>query len=330
MKALVYTGPSMVEFRNEPAPRLASEEALVKVDAVGICGSDLHAYLGHDSRRVPPLILGHEVSGTVVKGPNTGSKIVINPLITCGSCDDCLDGRTNLCVDRQLIGMNRPGAFADLIGIPTTNLIDVPNDVSSVSLAMTEPAAVSMHAVRLVDRAAARPISEGSALVIGGGVVGLFCVYFLRDYGCHDITLTETNPLRRKTVEMTDTCEVIDPTEQSIPSGEFDAVFDAVGVKSTRETSMSAVRSGGVVLHLGLGSARGGLDARVMTLSEITFIGAYTYTAYDFVVAAKKIANGAIQPFNWVDERPLSDGAGAFQELIDGRVSSPKIILRPQ
>ena len=329
MKALVYTAPSTVEFRNEPPPKTVSEEALVKVDAVGICGSDLHAYLGHDSRRVPPIILGHEVSGTVVEGPNPGSKTVINPLITCGSCDDCLDGRTNLCENRQLIGMNRPGAFADLISIPATNLVNIPDSISSVDLAMTEPAAVSLHAVRLADRVLARPISEGSALVIGGGVIGLFCVYFLRDYGCTEITLTETNPLRRKTVEDTQTCKVIDAEKHSVESKRYDAVFDAVGIKVTRETSIDAVKNGGVVLHLGLGSAKGGMDARSMTLSEITFIGAYTYTAYDFVAAARKIANGAIQPLNWVDERPLSDGAAAFQELIDGRVASPKIILRP-
>ncbi len=329
MKALVYTGPSTVEFRNEPPPRIASEEALVKIDAAGICGSDLHAFLGHDSRRVPPLILGHEVSGTVVEGPNPGSKIVINPLITCGTCDNCLDGRTNLCENRQLIGMNRPGAFADLISIPTTNLIDIPDNSSSVDLAMSEPAAVSLHAVRLVDRVLTRPISEGSALVIGGGVVGLFCVYFLRDYGCTDITLAETNPLRRKTAEDTQTCKVIDSKKHIIKSKQYDAVFDAVGIEVTRATSIDAVKNGGVVLHLGLGSATGGMDARSMTLSEITFIGAYTYTAYDFVVAARKIANGTIQPLNWVDERPMADGASAFKELIDGRVSSPKIILRP-
>ena len=108
-------------------------------------------HIWHDSRRVPPIILGHEVSGTVVEGPNPGSKTVINPLITCGSCDDCLDGRTNLCENRQLIGMNRPGAFADLIRIPATNLVNIPDSISSVDLAMTEPAAVSLHAVRLAE-----------------------------------------------------------------------------------------------------------------------------------------------------------------------------------
>ena len=112
MKALVYTAPNTIEFRPEPAPSLLPGDSLVKVEAVGICGSDLHAYLGHDSRRVPPLILGHEVCGTVIEGSSKGKQVVVNPLITCGECNDCLNGLTNLCLNRKLIGMNRPGAFA--------------------------------------------------------------------------------------------------------------------------------------------------------------------------------------------------------------------------
>ena len=329
MKALVYTAPEKVEYRNEPSPQLALDESLIKIDAVGICGSDLHAYLGHDSRRVPPLILGHEVCGTVLEGPNIGSKIVINPLITCGQCDDCLEGRTNLCSERKLIGMNRPGGFADLIGIPNSNIIELPTEVNSVHCALSEPAAVSLHAVRLADQVSPRPTSESSALVIGGGVIGLLCVYILRDYGCKEITLLETNPIRRETARNTNTCEVLDPMKDSLGSSKFDKIFDAVGSAPTRRQSMEAIKSGGVILHLGLGSATGGLDARIMTLSEITFIGAYTYTALDFIVATRKLVNGDLKPLDWIDQRPLSEGARAFQELIEGQVASPKIVLRP-
>jgi threonine dehydrogenase-like Zn-dependent dehydrogenase len=97
MKALVYTKPDEVVYRNEPDPTLMPGEVLVKVSSSGICGSDMHAYHGHDPRRVPPLILGHEVSGTVASGEREGERVVINPLITCGNCEFCESGRTNLC-----------------------------------------------------------------------------------------------------------------------------------------------------------------------------------------------------------------------------------------
>ena len=329
MKALVYTAPNTIEYRNELDPNLVADESLVRIDAVGICGSDLHAYLGHDSRRVPPLILGHEVCGTVVEGPRTGVKAVLNPLITCGECDDCVNGLTNLCKDRKLIGMNRPGAFAEFITIPTKNIVEVPIDSDSTKLALTEPAAVSLHAVRLVEKIAVRPISEGAALVIGGGAVGLFCVYFLLDYGCKNITLAETNADRRMTIEKLGLCDVVDPVKTNLESDGFDSVFDAVGNEHTRRSSIQAVKPGGVIMHIGLSDAHGEMDVRKMTLAEVTFIGTYTYTALDFRVAARKIQNGEIGTLDWVDERSLAQGSTSFQELIQGQVASPKIVLRP-
>ncbi len=329
MRALVYTAPNEVELRNEPDPLLAAGEELIQVDAVGICGSDLHAYLGHDARRVPPLILGHEVCGTVVGGDRSGMQVVVNPLITCGECNDCLNGLTNLCTERKLIGMNRPGAFAEQFSIPTQNIVEVPADGDCVQLALTEPAAVSLHSVRLVERVAMRPLSEGASLVMGGGAVGLLCALFLHDYGCKDITLCETNAERRKVVDATGICRVIDPTESEIGDDRYDAVFDAVGIPATRQASISAAKAGGVIMHIGLGDASGEMDVRKLTLSEITFIGTYTYTALDFRIAANKIAKGDLGCLDWIDERPLSDGSQAFRELIQGRVASPKIILRP-
>ena len=86
MKALVYTGTKETEYRDEPDPQPGAGDALVRVEAVGICGSDMHAWHGHDARRVPPLILGHEACGTVLEGPQTGERVVLNPLVACGRC----------------------------------------------------------------------------------------------------------------------------------------------------------------------------------------------------------------------------------------------------
>ena len=91
MKALVYTNPNALEWREEPEPLPGNDEVLVRVDAVGICGSDMHAYHGHDLRRPPPLVLGHEAAGSIVSGPNAGKRVAVNPLVNCGVCEFCLD-----------------------------------------------------------------------------------------------------------------------------------------------------------------------------------------------------------------------------------------------
>ncbi len=124
MKALVYTGTSQLEYRSEPDPIPESGEALIRVQASGICGSDMHAYFGHDERRIAPLILGHEVSGEVISGSQPGSRVVVNPLVTCGACSYCTSDRENLCQQRQIISMQpRQGAFSELLRMPERNLV---------------------------------------------------------------------------------------------------------------------------------------------------------------------------------------------------------------
>ena len=105
MQALVYTGTEKLEYKKFQDPNLVKGESIIKVTASGICGSDMHAYHGKDERRVPPLILGHEVSGVIEKGSQQGKKVVLNPLITCGNCDYCRTGSEHLCPKLVLLGM---------------------------------------------------------------------------------------------------------------------------------------------------------------------------------------------------------------------------------
>ena len=158
MKALVYTATREAELREEPEPEPRPGEALVRVEAVGICGSDMHAWHGHDPRRIPPLILGHEACGEVLEGAAAGSRVVLNPLIACGACRDCREGRTNLCGKRDLIGLRRPGAFAERVAIPEGNLIPVPEGMAAAAAALTEPCATAWHALALAARAGWRPL----------------------------------------------------------------------------------------------------------------------------------------------------------------------------
>jgi alcohol dehydrogenase len=329
MKALVYTANAKVSYRDEADPVPAPGEALVRIDAVGICGSDMHAYLGHDARRVPPLILGHEAAGTIITGTHPGRRAVLNPLIACGRCNACLGGRSNLCAERDLIGMYRPGAFAERIAIPESNLIDVPDGMDPAHAALTEPAATALHAVNLAARSAWRPLSEGHALVIGGGSVGLFSALVLRDQGCRNITLAETNAHRRATAARADIGDVVDPITTPPPASAFELVIDAVGSGATRATASASVRPGGTIVHIGLMDSEPGFDVRYATLQEVTFIGTYTYTPVDLRVTLAKLHAGELGPLDWLEQRSLAEGAGAFDDLLHGRSAAPKIVLRP-
>lgn len=329
MKALVYTAPHELVFRDEPDPAPAPGEAVIALDSVGICGSDLHGYHGHDPRRVPPLILGHEASGTVALGQERGRRVAINPLVTCGRCDACITGRSNLCPERQLIGMARPGAFAGLVSIPERNLIPLPDGMPFAHAALMEPAGVALHTVNLAAHALHRPLAESWALVLGGGPIGLLTALVLASHGCRRIRLGELNPLRREIASATGCCGVYDPTSDPGPDeGEFDLVVDAVGIDATRKVAVEAVRPGGAIVHVGLGQASGPLDFRKLTLQEITFVGCYTYSELDLRRALGALASGALGPLDWIERRPLAEGAQAFADFDRGL--AVKLILQPE
>lgn len=329
MKALVYTGVEKLEYREVPMVEPKGEEVLIRVMASGICGSDMHAYLGHDERRPAPLILGHEAAGVIVGGTHDGKRVTINPLVTCGNCRDCKSGRTNLCSKRQIISMlPREGAFADYVAMPFGNLVLVPDDISFEKAALAEPIACGWHAVRLGQSVLGVDFANLRCLVIGGGAIGVGAGLSLSAFGAQDITLFEPNPVRRERLQSIDAFKTIDPVDYD-PSGNdgFDIVIDGVGFASTRATACNLVRQGGVICHIGLGDSKEGLDVRRMTLHEITFVGNYTYTSDDFRETAKAIFDGRLGTLDWFERRPLSEGQTAFTDIRAGSVESPKVIL---
>lgn len=329
MKALVYLGPNELAIRDVAMPRPGEGEVLVRIDSVGICGSDMHAYLGHDERRPAPLILGHEAAGTVVSGPDEGRRVTINPLVTCMSCPACLSGRENLCAERQIISMPpREGAFAEYVAMPERNLVTVPDGVSFEHAALAEPIACGWHAVKLAQRALAMPLVEARMLVLGGGAIGVGTALSFRAMGGNDIVLVEPNAPRRAYLCERLGLDARDPS--GVEDGRlFDLVVDAAGFSATREVASRRAVPGGVIVHIGLGQASGGLDIRRMTLQEITFIGTYTYTMADFRETAQAIFDGRLGALDWAVAQPLDAGANAFAALHSGAVTAPKIILKP-
>ncbi len=334
MKALVYTRPNEVELQDRPRPELAPGEVVLQIEAVGICGSDMHAWHGHDPRRKPGLVLGHEFVGSIAEsaapGFEPGMRFTGNPLITCRTCEYCVQGRNNLCANRTMVGMTRPGAFAEFMSIPAASLIAMPQDLGARAAAMTEPAATAWHALNLTLRALTRPLHECRVLVIGGGAIGMLMALLLRHLGSADrVTLAELNPLRREAVTRHAGCATVDPRATPLAESSFDVVIDAVGAKATRAQSLAAIKPGGVVMHVGLQDWASEIDMRKLTLAEITLLGTYTYTTADLRATVDALARGAFGDLSWAEERALADGQQAFVDLDQGRCASAKVLLRP-
>ncbi|MBN9599866.1 MAG: alcohol dehydrogenase catalytic domain-containing protein [Afipia sp.] len=330
MKALVYLGPNSLAYRDEPDPTPGNDEAIVKVEAVGICGSDMHAYHGLDSRRPAPLILGHEAAGTVVTGPRTGARVTINPLVIDPLCPYAVRGLPHLSPTRQILSMPpRPGAFADYVSVPERNMLPISPDLPIFEAALAEPIAVSWHAVRVGAEKLRQPIATARVAVVGGGAIGLAAALVAKLFAAAEVHVGETNAGRRETLQAIIGLTVYDPSDGGEPQADsMDLVIDAVGAGTTRAAASRMVRPGGVIVHIGLLPGTDGLDIRKVTLQEITFTGSYCYTPQDFADTVHALEHRRFGPIGWIEQRSLVDGAQAFRDIDSGSVSAAKIVLR--
>ncbi len=331
MKALIYTGPQGLAYNDAPMPVAAPGELLIRVAAVGICGSDMHAYHGHDERRPPPLILGHEAAGVITDGNRRGERVTINPLVTCGCCESCIDGRSHLCLHRQIISMPpRPGAFADYVTIPERNVFSIPDDMTFAVAALAEPLAVAWHGVRIGVEVLNGSLSTAVCCVLGGGAIGIGSALVLRRFGAHEIFLGEPNPQRRATAAAEGFIKAYSPggTDEP-PPGSVDIIIDAVGAAATRSAASRLAKPGGLIVHIGLLPGHDGFDIRRITLQEITVRGSYCYTVADFRDVVDTLAKHGFGKLEWMQRMPLSQGRQAFRALDRGDFPAAKIILEP-
>ena len=342
MQALVWLGPRDMVQRVEPVPEPAEGEVLISVGAVGICGSELSGFLGHNSLRVPPLIMGHECAGQVVQATGgtfatgeaatVGARVTFNPLVVCGTCDCCASGHSNLCRRRQLVGAHRPGAFAQYVAVPARQCYPLPESLSLVAGSLAEPLACSIRAVSLTG------IKPGERLLIlGAGPIGLCVIAAARARGVEQILISDVAPQRLEIAQRWGVSEIINAREQDVVAfvqerypGGMDCVIDAVGATSVRTQAIRAVVPGGCVVFIGLHDEESVLPANYIIRQEITVTGSFAYTDSDFAQAIDLLVRGVVKPgADWLEERPLREGPAAFAELVDGKAKAAKIVLTP-
>ncbi len=330
MKALVYTGPHALEVRDEPEPVPGPGEVLVRVEAVGICGSDMHAYHGHDSRRPAPLILGHEAAGRIASGPRAGTRVTINPLVVDPACPYAVEGRWHLSPTRQIISMPpRQGGVRGAGAHPGAQRRGHPRRHADRArgAGRTGRGVLARGAPR---HGAARPAAgRGPRRRARRRAIGLGAALVARLFGAGDIRVAEPNPLRRQAVARGEGLDAYDPSGPAAPAeSSVDLVIDAVGAAATRAAACAMVRPGGVIVHAGLLPGHEGLDVRKITLQEITLTGTYCYTPTDFTDAVEALASGRLGRLGWFETRPLAGGAAAFRD-IDAGAAPAKLVLTP-
>ncbi|SFU47995.1 zinc-dependent alcohol dehydrogenase family protein [Alicyclobacillus macrosporangiidus] len=262
MRAVVLVAKEQMEMRELPTPEPGPGEVRVQVRACGICGTDVHIYHGKPgSAEVrPPIVLGHEVAGVIDEvGPGVsdlrpGDRVTVDPNIYCHHCRYCRDGRQHLCEHLQAVGVTRDGGMAEFCTVPAANCYRLPDELSFIEGALMEPLGCCLHGI---ERLSVHP--GQSALVIGGGYIGLMMVQLLDRLGASPIVVSEPDPAKRALAERFGARLVVDPADvppeqlvvEQFGSG-ADLVVECVGRPETMQAALRCAGRGGQVLLFGV------------------------------------------------------------------------------
>ncbi|MHB0870525.1 MAG: zinc-dependent alcohol dehydrogenase [Chloroflexota bacterium] len=340
MRAAVFTGIRRIEMQEVPTPSPRPDEVLIKVRAAGVCGSEVHAFLGTHPFRKPPAIMGHEMAGDIVevgpevKGFKPGDRVIVEPQISCGHCFYCQTGDYHLCLTKVIMGVPAwPGAFGEYVTAPGQTLIKMPDGFSYQEGAMCEPLAVGIASARK-----ARVQLGDSALVLGSGPIGLCCVAAARAAGATNIIATDAYDfnleLARK-LGATSACNVrMDGNlaqlvaEQARPEG-VDVAFVTAGFSAVLNQAMAHVRKMARVMVVALFDEPITLpEPFLIGGKELELVGVHMYVRKDFETAIDLISSGQINVKTLVTHvLPIQEAQHAL-ELVHGKTeNNAKVIL---
>jgi threonine dehydrogenase-like Zn-dependent dehydrogenase len=281
--------------------------------------------------------MGHEFTGEVVAlgeglNPNAaglrpGDIVAVNPLIACGRCRDCLRGLPQYCPYREIVGIHRPGSFAEYVAVPVDRCHKV---TSALAGALVEPLACSVRA------AAQAHVGLGdSVVVLGAGVIGLFALKISQLRGARQLILIDINDHRLRLGHEFGATHTVNPRTVdalakvlAITDGGADMVIDAVGLSITRQLGVDLLRSGGRMVWIGLHEDDTRVAGNVIVRKEVEVVGSFCYTEDDFRLAHMLVETGIVVPSDtWLDVRPMTFIKEAFDEQIEGSARFPKLVL---
>ena len=329
MKALVYQGVNKLALEEREVPKPGRGEALVRVRAAGICGTDLSILAGKHPRAKAPLVMGHELAGELVAlgdrtsgGWQVGDRVTAEPLISCGGCQACRTGHSHVCQNLKLYGIDTDGAFAEYLRLPVGTLRRLPPEIDFSLGALIEPLAVAVHSVRMSG------IRLGdSVCVLGGGPIGALVALVAGLTGAAQVLLCEVQPYR---IELCRSLglEVIDGRQHADSVAEVmrrtsgngaDVVFEVAGAPPTVMAAFRMCRVRGEVIQVANPKDLIPTDLLPLSFKELTVKGVRVYAQGDFERAVHIAATSGL-PLSRLQSEPftLQQGEAAFSRAKAG------------
>ncbi|MFC1920986.1 zinc-binding dehydrogenase [Chloroflexota bacterium] len=340
MKALRYLGPRQLAVQKLPDPTVAENDVLVKVIACGICGSDVHGYLGLTGRRTAPMTMGHEFSGQIVeqgklvKSFNVGDRVIVHPLNFCGKCVNCRQGNTNMCLNNKLFGvMEVDGAMAELLAVPEKLLFKLPDACSYEVGAMTEPFAVAHGAIKKVGS-----LQDKTVLIVGMGTIGLCILQIVKLQNPKLIVVSDLSDNRLKISQELGADATINPGKENyfeavrkLTSGDMvDISIEAVGITVTVNQAIRSLKKMGTCLWVGNSAREIEINMQEIVTTALKIFGTYIYTHREFGEVIDIMETGKLVPEKLISKViSLEEAPDAFRDLHEQPDSFVKIIVNP-
>ena len=300
MKALVHGGDRTVAWVDVSDPKPSPGDEIVDVLVAGVCGTDLGAVRSGRPPIPAGMVLGHEFVG---RRRRDGALVTANPILSCGECRSCREGRPHLCERREVLGVHRPGAFAQSVAVPAGNLRTTGN-LALAKAAMVEPIATALHAWRL------SPMPAENVAVLGAGPIGMSLLHVLKAFAVRGVTVTDIAAERRALASACGADRVSDRASEV-----YDAVIDTVGAVETRRDAVERVRAGGTAILVGLHSPDLSVAGGMVVAGEKTIRGSFAYTPEEFDEA---IELAATLDTRWLSSVSFDRSAEMFTRMLAG------------
>jgi L-iditol 2-dehydrogenase len=344
MKSLLLSEYNHLEIADVPLPVVGRGEVLVRVEACGICGSDVHGFDGSTGRRIPPIVMGHEAAGTVetvgegATKYKKGDRVTFDSTIYCGECQYCKRGQINLCDNREVIGVScgdyrRHGAFAEYVVVPERIMYPLPMDFSFEAAAMLEAVSVALHGVKV-----SQVVGGETALVIGAGMIGLLTLQAARAAGCKRVFITDVDETRLKLARQVGAdetlhcsgAELVAEVMRLTGGNGVDITLEAVGRNETVAAAIDCTRKGGTVTLIGNIMPEVRLPLQKVVVRQLRLQGSCASSG-EYPEAIELIANGKIQVKPLITAvASLEEGPRWFERLHSREPNLMKIILTPR
>ena len=334
MKALVCTTPRQFDYINTEMPAPAEGETLLKIERIGICGTDLHAFEGTQPYFNYPRILGHELAATIVEtkavGFTAGDKVTIIPYMHCGNCIACNSGKNNCCVNMRVFGVHIDGGMREFVTVPNHALLKS-EGLSIDELALVEPLAIGAHAVK---RAA---VTKGEfVLVIGAGPIGLGIAQFARIAGAQVIVVDVIDDRLQFCSTHVGVEHTINPLKQDVmgalkqitSNNMPTVVIDATGNLDAINNAFAYLAHGGRYVLVGLQKEQISFSHPEFHKREATLMSSRNANVSDFEHVMESIKNGLVQPANYITHKvAFDDVATQFESLLDPNSKVVKAVV---